>query len=518
MVLYECKRCGYSTPNKSYIRKHLLRKKKCNIVLQNISIPELYLELLGEPYPGQKMLQNNTLASTFCQHLDTERQRFVNTRVRNITNGELKPKKCYENSDSPVNLQTGSNNVTKQRQRFVNTSVRNITNGEIKAKKCYEKKHSTTNLQNDSYNVTKQRQPFVNTCNSEGEISRNKCYKKTDLGVNLHNDNNDVTQNVKSIEGLRNLEGEITSNNYYEKSDIPVNLHNEKSKTSKTSKTSNLNISNLNNLGKLEENHYNITNKNLHKVNKLSNIEEVLINDCESNDMSYYKSNILSEFREESELNYDDDMLYECSYCNRSFTHRQGRHRHEKNCNSRKVLENRCTRLEMKLEQKEEAINQLRTQLEKLFDKVGKGEVHNHNTTNYTYNIILNAFGSENTSYIDDVAVKRVLQQGTMSSIPKLLELIHFHPEHEENHNVRITNKKENTANLWDGNKWVLKRRPDVIEEMSDKAFNLINEHYEDGSNTNIDEFKNKYDKNDKDMKKRVHKETELMIINNKKN
>ena len=148
--------------------------------------------------------------------------------------------------------------------------------------------------------------------------------------------------------------------------------------------------------------------------------------------MSYYKSNILSEFREDSESNYDDDMLYECSYCNRSFTHRQGRHRHEKNCNSRKVLENRCTRLEMKLEQKEEAINQLRTQLEKLFDKMSKGEVHNHNTTNYTYNIILNAFGFENTSYIDDVAVKRVLQQGTMSSIPKLLELIHFHPEHKK--------------------------------------------------------------------------------------
>ena len=52
---------------------------------------------------------------------------------------------------------------------------------------------------------------------------------------------------------------------------------------------------------------------------------------------------------------------------------------------------------------------------------------------------------------------------------------------------------------------------------MSDKAFNLINEHYEDGSNTNIDDFRNKYDSNDKDMKKRVHQETELMIINNKK-
>ena len=99
MVLYECKRCGYSTPNKSYIRKHLLRKKKCNKVLQNIDIQDLYQELLGEPYPGQKMLQNNTLASTFCQHFDTERQRFVNTRVRNITNGEIKVKKCYEKTD-----------------------------------------------------------------------------------------------------------------------------------------------------------------------------------------------------------------------------------------------------------------------------------------------------------------------------------------------------------------------------------------------------------------------------------
>ena len=166
---------------------------------------------------------------------------------------------------------------------------------------------------------------------------------------------------------------------------------------------------------------------------------------------------------------------------------------------------------------KEEAINQLRKQLEQLFDKVGSAQVHNHNTTNYTYNIILNAFGSENTSYIDRSTVKKVLEQGTMSSIPKLLELIHFHPDHEENHNVRITNKKENTANLWDGNKWILKRRPEVIEEMSDKAYNLINKHMETESGSNIDDFKNKYDSDDKDMKKRVHQETELMIINNKK-
>ena len=45
----------------------------------------------------------------------------------------------------------------------------------------------------------------------------------------------------------------------------------------------------------------------------------------------------------------------------------------------------------MALEQKEEAINQLKAVAEQLFDKVGGAQVHNHNTTNYTYNIILNA-------------------------------------------------------------------------------------------------------------------------------
>ena len=79
MVHYKCPRCGYSTSNKSYFRKHLLRKKICKIIYENIAVEDIYLQYLGEPYPGVKMLQNEGLnvnllstlrgsASTFCQH------------------------------------------------------------------------------------------------------------------------------------------------------------------------------------------------------------------------------------------------------------------------------------------------------------------------------------------------------------------------------------------------------------------------------------------------------------------
>ena len=48
MVVYGCKRCGYSTNNKSYIKKHLLRKFPCTNVLSNIPVDDIYEEIFGE--------------------------------------------------------------------------------------------------------------------------------------------------------------------------------------------------------------------------------------------------------------------------------------------------------------------------------------------------------------------------------------------------------------------------------------------------------------------------------------
>ena len=41
MVVYNCPRCGYSTGNKSYFRKHLMRRNPCKVVLKDIPIKDI---------------------------------------------------------------------------------------------------------------------------------------------------------------------------------------------------------------------------------------------------------------------------------------------------------------------------------------------------------------------------------------------------------------------------------------------------------------------------------------------
>ena len=217
---------------------------------------------------------------------------------------------------------------------------------------------------------------------------------------------------------------------------------------------------------------------------------------------------------------FDDEYIEDhgCSYCGKYFSHRQSKWRHEKKCNSKNVLADKCSRLEKQNKEKDDAIQQLKRQMEIMMEKVGN-EVHNHNhnTTNYTFNVVLNAFGNESTDYLSSSKVKQILDQGgAIDCIPRLLKAIHFSPEHVENRNVMIPNRKDNIAKIWDGSQWVLKSKNLTLNEMTDKAYNMLNEHYEEG-NKQLDQFNDKYANGDKPTKRRVIQDTELMIINNGK-
>ena len=146
------------------------------------------------------------------------------------------------------------------------------------------------------------------------------------------------------------------------------------------------------------------------------------------------------------------------------------------------------------------------------------GETHNHNNiTNYnTYNIILNAFGKENISYLSSNKVNGLIEKnGAFNCIPKLLKYIHFNPEHVENRNITIPNTKQAYAKVFDGQKWVYQDKKLTIDAMTDKALNIINTHY-NGNKKHMDKLIENYEENDKNTKKKLYKKTELMILNNK--
>ena len=233
-------------------------------------------------------------------------------------------------------------------------------------------------------------------------------------------------------------------------------------------------------------------------------------------------------------------MTNSCVYCNRIYSRKDNLTRHLKICKlrhniindktdttssdsedtSNKDLYTRDEVVEMLQKTKQEfhfkeaqtytIIQELRTQVEQLLRNQGS------NNITYNTNIVLNAFGKENTNYISKDYIKGLISSGPINSIPKLLQHIHFNPEHQENHNIKIPNKKQPYAEIFNGSTWDITDRKQAIEDMTDKAYSIINQHYM-GGNEYMNKFKDQYEHNDKSLTKKLSKTTEMMIINNQK-
>ena len=77
------------------------------------------------------------------------------------------------------------------------------------------------------------------------------------------------------------------------------------------------------------------------------------------------------------------------------------------------------------------------------------------NNLNKIINININNYGSENTDYLKKEYLDNLLT-GAFTAIPKLIQNIHFNPHHPENHNIKITNKKEPYIKVRKNDKWEL--------------------------------------------------------------
>lgn len=197
-----------------------------------------------------------------------------------------------------------------------------------------------------------------------------------------------------------------------------------------------------------------------------------------------------------------------CENCNKEFSRKDNLKVHiQSYCKKKTVyLTDESPQLQ---DNKDIIIDELKSQIEVLLTKVGNTT---NNTTNNTINININAFGNENVDYITSNIVNKLIQSGPYKSIPRLLKHLHFNSKHKENHNVKIPNRKEKYAKIYNGDKWELRDKKETIEDLSDKAYNLLEDHYE-GGNKHMNKFIEQYDVDDSTIKK-VYKETELMILN----
>jgi len=219
---------------------------------------------------------------------------------------------------------------------------------------------------------------------------------------------------------------------------------------------------------------------------------------------------------------------FTCPTCNKLFTRNDNLKRHQKICNGTPPTEkNECkniyTKSEVEVLLENMNLDHLkRNQINQIIIKELRHQINllmQNQGSNITYNtnIMLNAFGQENTNYIDTKFIEKLIKSGPLNSIPLLLQHIHFNKEHNENHNIMIPNKKSTFAKIFNGQNWQISDKKKTIDDMTDKAYAMINEHY-GGNNTYMNDFKDKYDSENPSVNKKVLRDTEIMILNNQSN
>ena len=224
---------------------------------------------------------------------------------------------------------------------------------------------------------------------------------------------------------------------------------------------------------------------------------------------------------------FHENSDFSCIFCKSSFSSFSNKRRHElhrcrKNPNYvNKILETKNKKIK-KLEMEKK---KMKREIEKLLTTVSTTTTNNNttnNNNNITYGdvnnnvIIVNNYGKENTNYLTEDYLKKLLDK-PYGGIQNLIKNIHFHPNHPENHNVKITNKKLPYALVWNDKIWETRNKKEVIEDLVDKGYMIMDTTNEiiDETNKKYDSFADKYESGEN--KEEITKEAEMLLINETK-
>jgi len=96
----------------------------------------------------------------------------------------------------------------------------------------------------------------------------------------------------------------------------------------------------------------------------------------------------------------------------------------------------------------------------------------------------INNFGWENISYLQNEKILQTLINEPEKYIELFIQNIHFHPNHPENHNIKIPKKLPNSICIKKGGELIYKNRREVINNLIDirsiDIKKIFYEHYND--------------------------------------
>ena len=206
------------------------------------------------------------------------------------------------------------------------------------------------------------------------------------------------------------------------------------------------------------------------------------------------------------------EPVFLCDYCNSKFITYANKRRHELH----RCKENPST-MKYKIHKLEKEKKKLEKKIEKMMDKMCtiNNTTNNNNNTNNI--IVVNNYGKENTDYLTVEKIAKLLDR-PYDSIQDLIKMLHFNEEHPENHNVKITNKKEPFALVWNDPIWEIRKKKSVVKDMVDKSYVMIDTTYDSNKpNKKYINFQSNFEDDASNIKELIEDETEIVIFNESK-
>ena len=205
---------------------------------------------------------------------------------------------------------------------------------------------------------------------------------------------------------------------------------------------------------------------------------------------------------------------YKCETCNNKFTTKRSLIRHQKTV---------CIVQEQSKEDKLiDIIKIMSDEIQSLKSQNNNIVMTNNNignTHNIQNNITIKAYGTEDISHITDKDYKNLFTKCN-SLIPTLIELIHFNEDKPENTNVYISNIKSPYAYVYDGHKWNLMNKDEIIDDIYDNKCLIIIDKFDMKELLNkytVEMFSKFIDKHSSDMmKKNMSNKIQILLYNNR--
>jgi hypothetical protein len=148
-------------------------------------------------------------------------------------------------------------------------------------------------------------------------------------------------------------------------------------------------------------------------------------------------------------------------------------------------------------------------------EKIQNNNIQNNHTVNQI-NII--AYGKEDLSHIEEVDYKRILNKG-FKSIQEYVNYIHFNSKKPENHNMYISNLRDNYILVYDGNSWQVQERDNILQDIVDNKGEMLQLKFNEMVNRldepTVRKFQRFLDERDeKEVISKIKRDLKLLLYN----